>query len=42
MIIRLKEGVENLDRFNNDVSHELKTPLTVIQGEIDIPVYIFL
>ena len=36
MIIRLKEGVENLDRFNNDVSHELKTPLTVIQGEIEI------
>jgi len=36
MIIRLKEGVENLDRFNNDISHELKTPLTVIQGEIEI------
>jgi len=36
MIQRLKEGVENLDRFNNDVSHELKTPLTVIQGEVEI------
>lgn len=36
MIIRLQEGVNNLDRFNSDVSHELKTPLTVIRGEIDI------
>jgi len=36
MIERLKDGVERLDRFNSDVSHELKTPLTVIQGEIEI------
>jgi|TARA_R110002033_G_scaffold9971_1_gene32655 signal transduction histidine kinase len=36
MIIRLQNGVENLDRFNSDVSHELKTPLTVIRGEIDL------
>jgi len=36
MIIRLKEGVDNLNRFNSDVSHELKTPLTVIKGEIEI------
>ena len=36
MIKRLKEGVERLDRFNSDVSHELKTPLTVIEGEIEI------
>lgn len=36
MILRLQEGVSNLDRFNNDVSHELKTPLTVIKGEIEI------
>ena len=36
MIQRLKEGVERLDRFNSDVSHELKTPLTVIEGEIEI------
>lgn len=36
MIIRLQAGVSNLDRFNNDVSHELKTPLTVIKGEIEI------
>jgi len=36
MIVRLREGVENLNRFNSDVSHELKTPLTVIKGEIEI------
>jgi len=36
MINRLKDGVEKLDRFNSDVSHELKTPLTVIKGEIEI------
>lgn len=36
MILRLQEGVSTLDRFNNDVSHELKTPITVIKGEIEI------
>jgi signal transduction histidine kinase len=36
MIQRLRNGVTMLDRFNSDVSHELKTPLTVIQGEIEI------
>lgn len=36
MLKRLREGVERLDRFNSDVSHELKTPLTVIKGEIEI------
>lgn len=36
MISRLKDGVDNLDRFNNNVSHELKTPLTVIQGELEV------
>lgn len=36
MLIRLRNEVESLDRFNSDVSHELKTPLTVIQGEIEI------
>jgi len=36
MIVRLKEGVDNLNRFNSDVSHELKTPLTVIKGEVEI------
>lgn len=36
MIKRLQEGADKLDRFNSDVSHELKTPITVIQGEIEI------
>ena len=36
MIERLQNGIERLDRFNSDVSHELKTPLTVIQGEIEL------
>jgi signal transduction histidine kinase len=36
MIQRLKSGVELLEQFNSDVSHELKTPLTVIKGEIEI------
>lgn len=36
MIKRLKGGVQVLEQFNSDVSHELKTPLTVIKGEIEI------
>jgi len=36
MIKRLKSGVAHLEQFNSDVSHELKTPLTVIKGEIEI------
>ncbi len=36
MVKRLKDGVGKIDRFNSDVSHELKTPLTVIKGEVEI------
>ena len=36
MIKRLKGGVQVLEQFNSDVSHELKTPLTVIKGEIEL------
>jgi len=36
MIMRLKDGVDTLERFNVDVSHELKTPLTVIKGELEL------
>ncbi|MEA3289572.1 MAG: HAMP domain-containing sensor histidine kinase [Campylobacterota bacterium] len=36
MIARLKGGVDILNQFNSDVSHELKTPLTVIKGEVEI------
>jgi len=36
MICRLKEGIERIERFNSDISHELKTPLTIINGEIEL------
>jgi len=36
MINRLHNEVEQIEQFNSDVSHELKTPLTVIKGEIEI------
>ena len=36
MIKRIQEGVNNLEKFNSDISHELKTPLTIIKGEINI------
>jgi signal transduction histidine kinase len=36
MIKRLHNEVSHLDQFNSDVSHELKTPLTVIKGEIEL------
>ena len=36
MIMRLKDGVDTLERFNVNVSHELKTPLTVIKGELEL------
>jgi len=36
MVLRLKEGIEQIERFNIDISHELKTPLTVLQGEVEI------
>lgn len=36
MIERLKNGIETLNNFNNDVSHELKTPLTVVNAAIEL------
>ncbi|MGB5866650.1 MAG: ATP-binding protein [Arcobacteraceae bacterium] len=36
MLGRLDESVSKIKRFSNDVSHELKTPLTVIRGEIEL------
>jgi signal transduction histidine kinase len=36
MMGRLEEGVAKIKRFNSDVSHELKTPLTVINGQIEL------
>ena len=35
MISRLKRSYVQATRFSADASHELKTPLTVIQGELD-------
>lgn len=36
MIARLEQSVSQLKQFSTDASHDLKTPLTVIRGEIDI------
>jgi len=36
MVIRLRNGIDMMERFNSDVSHELKTPLTVLKGEVEI------
>ena len=36
MLDKLDESFSKIKRFSNDVSHELKTPLTVIRGEIEL------
>jgi len=36
MISRLEHSVSQIKQFSTDASHDLKTPLTVIRGEIDI------
>ncbi len=36
MLDKLDDSFSKIKRFSNDVSHELKTPLTVIRGEIEI------
>ncbi len=33
---RLFESFNNISRFSSDVSHELKTPLTIIRGQIEL------
>jgi heavy metal sensor kinase len=38
MIARLEQSIDQIRRFTSDVSHELKTPLTVIFSEIDIAI----
>lgn len=36
LLSRLEESFEKISQFSSDASHELKTPLTVIRGEIEI------
>jgi len=36
MISRLDESFKKIRQFSADVSHELKTPLTVLKGEIEV------
>lgn len=36
MLSRIEESFSKIKRFSNDVSHELKTPLTVIRGELEL------
>ncbi len=36
MIARLEQSFKQITQFSGDVSHELKTPLTVVKGEIEV------
>lgn len=36
LLSRLESSFEKISQFSSDASHELKTPLTIIQGEIEI------
>ncbi len=36
MISRLEQSFIQIEQFSGDVSHELKTPLTVVKGEIEV------
>lgn len=36
LLFRLENSFEKISQFSSDASHELKTPLTIIRGEIEI------
>src|SRR5690606_27148288 len=36
MIARVREGMERVKRFSVDAAHQLRTPLTAIQNEIEV------
>lgn len=36
MISRLKDSFQRINQFSIDVSHELKTPLTILKGETEV------
>jgi heavy metal sensor kinase len=36
MIARLKDSFQRINQFSIDVSHELKTPLTILKGETEV------
>lgn len=36
MIRRIKTSLDFMNQFSSSVSHELKTPLTILQGEIEV------
>ena len=36
MLDKLDDSFSKIKRFSNDVSHELKTPLTIIRGEVEL------
>ncbi len=36
MIARLKDSFQRINQFSIDVSHELKTPLTILKGETEL------
>ena len=36
MLEKIEQSMVKIRRFSNDVSHELKTPLTVIMGELEL------